>query len=172
MHCPGRLRRCIPWSSRREQGVTIGQILGLDKQLAERRMCRVRRRRRQHDLAIAGDFDGNRRLAVIGQRNLADFDVLFRRERNFKVGFQITVAATKLGFIDGISHLVVVGRSTGRLMTGRPDSAGRNIAQIDELPAIVARRIRSPPRDGRVFKSAVTPPEFVTMTEYLPLDSK
>jgi hypothetical protein len=53
-------------------------VLGFDEQLRKRRMREVVVGSGQHDLGVAGDFDFARPITAIGDRQPANFDVVFR----------------------------------------------------------------------------------------------
>ena len=72
--------------------LTAWNQFGLHKQIAERRMGFVLRLRRQHHFGIAGDFDRARRLRAVRQRHASQFDVVFGRDADLGVGFDLVVA--------------------------------------------------------------------------------
>jgi len=68
-----------------EQRSAVGQVLGFDEDLAERRMGEVVRRRREHDLGVARHVDLADARAVIADGNPAHFDVVFDRHGDIQL---------------------------------------------------------------------------------------
>ncbi len=71
-----------------QQAGVLRVVLGFDEQLPEGRMREVVLRTRQHDLGVAGDFDFARPIAVVGDRQPPDLDVVFRATRRSAAAFR------------------------------------------------------------------------------------
>ena len=135
--------------------LTAVDQLGLHEQIAERRMGFVLRLRRQHDLGIAGDLDGPRRLRTVGQRHTPQFDVVLGRDADLGVGLELAVAAAELGPGLCEDRFIALG-GPGRWLPGaRPHRAGFHIADVAEAAIAVARRILAPTRDRQIAPAAV-----------------
>jgi hypothetical protein len=61
-----------------EQTCALRRVLGLDKQLSECRMCEVVFRTSEDDFGKARHLDLTRALTVVGDRQPADLDIVFR----------------------------------------------------------------------------------------------
>ena len=69
--------------------------LGFDKQFAERRVCRIRGRRCEHDFRVARYIDAPARARAVANARPAHLDVIFRRNGDFGMRFDIVVAASE-----------------------------------------------------------------------------
>ena len=138
-----------------EHGGRPRQDLGLHEELAEGRVQRVGRHRREHDLAVARDLDRAPQIAVVGDAVAAQLDVVLRRDGDLGVGVDVAVAAPELGAALGEDGLVVVGDGAHGLVRGRPDLAAGDIAQVAEAAPGIARRILVPARDRQVLPAAL-----------------
>ena len=56
-------------------------------------MGRVARRRRQHQLGVAGEFDVALAVAVVAQRDAAQLGIVVGSDRDFGGGLDVAVAA-------------------------------------------------------------------------------
>ena len=59
-------------------------------------MQRIGGGRREHHFGVASDFDGLRTPVVIGDRDAAQLDIVFGRDRDFQVRIVVAVAAPEL----------------------------------------------------------------------------
>jgi hypothetical protein len=75
---------------------TVGEILGLDEELAERGMGEIVDRGRENDLGVAGHVELADARAVIADRQPAYFDVVFGRDGDVQLRRDVLVAARKL----------------------------------------------------------------------------
>ena len=116
--------------------------LGLDEQLAERRMREVVLRTRQHDLRVAGDLDLARLRAAVGDRQPPHLHVVFRRHGDLELRLDVGVAAAERDLVEIERRLEAVGLLADRLVGGGPDAARPGIAQVDEVGAGVGRADR------------------------------
>ena len=132
-----------------EQRRAVRQVLGLDEQLAERRVREVVGGGHEDDLRVAGDVDLPDARAVVAHREPPHFDVVFRRHRDVEVRREVVVAPPEARPIGGERDGVVVRLPARRLIGGGPDGAAANVAQVDELPVRVARGVAAPARDRK-----------------------
>ena len=128
--------------------------LGLDEQLAERRVREVVLGTRQHDLGVAGHLDLARLRAAVGDRQPPHLHVVFRRHGDLELRFDVGVAAAERDLVEIEGGLEPVGLLADRLVGGRPDAARPRIAQVDVVGAGVGRRVVAPPRDRDVAPHA------------------
>ena len=100
MHDPrcGLVRSARPTPA--EQGGAFGQVLGLDEQLAERRVGQVVGSRGENDLGIAGDVDLARALAVVGDGQPAHLHVVLGRDSDVEVCANVLLTAAERGLVD------------------------------------------------------------------------
>ena len=70
--------------------------LGLNKEIAERRMQRVRGRRCENDFRVARDVDRPARPGPVGDGDSAQFDVILGRDSDLRMGVEVVVAAAEL----------------------------------------------------------------------------
>src|SRR5258708_38891224 len=93
---------------------------------------------------------------MIRHSDSAHFHVVFRRNADFRVDFQVASVLTKLGLSFRKDRLVIFGRLHSRLISGRPEFSGRNIAQINEGSPAIACGVLAPTRDRQVTPAAVS----------------
>ena len=78
-----------------EEAGALRVELGLDEQLAERRMREVVLGRCQHHLGIARDLDFARPVAAVGDRQPPHLDVVFGRDGDLQLRLEVAVAAAE-----------------------------------------------------------------------------
>ncbi len=170
---PSRLRTCIAHDRRvlriarapmAEQRGAVGEVLGFEKQLAERRMRQIIGRRRQHDLRVAGDVDLANSRALVDDRHAPHFDVVFRRDGDVELrGDLVVVPAERRPLRPELDDVVVRFRGR-RMIGGRPHGAASHVAQVDELTARIPRRRRGATSSRRARRQKLAPPPpFVTI---------
>ena len=76
-----------------QQRGAVGQVLGFDEDLAERRMGEVVGRRREDDLGVARHVDLADARAVIAHGDPAHFDVVFDRDGDIQLCRDVVVPA-------------------------------------------------------------------------------
>ena len=98
-----------------QQAGALRVELGLDEQLAERRVGEIVLGTREHDLGVAGDLDLARPVAAVGDRQPAHLDVVFRRHGDLQLRLEVAVAAPErdLVEIEGRVELRPGSRQTG-----------------------------------------------------------
>ena len=105
--------------------------LGLDEQLAERRVREVVLGTRQHDLGVAGDLDLARPVAAVGDRQPPHLDVVLGRDGDLELRLEVAVAPAERDLVEIEGRLVAgpaPGRPAGRWATRlgpTTDRAGR-----------------------------------------------
>ena len=95
--------------------------LGLDEQLAERRVREIVLGTRQHDLRVAGDLDLARLRAAVGDRQTPHLHVVFGRHGDLELRLDVAIAAAERDLVEIEGRLEAVGLLTDRLIGGRPD---------------------------------------------------
>ena len=103
-----------------EQGGAVGQVLGFDEQLAERRVGEVVGRGREDDLGVAGHVELADARAVVADRDPPHLDVVFGRDRDVELCRQVLVAPPEARPVGGERDRVVVGLAPRRLIGRRP----------------------------------------------------
>ena len=78
--------------ARAQDRLALTHDLGFDKQFAERRVCRIRGRRCEHDFRVARYFDDPACARAVGNARPAHLDVIFRRNGDFGMHFDTVVA--------------------------------------------------------------------------------
>ena len=106
--------------ARREHHVQLGNALGLDEEVRERRVGRIGRRRHQHDLGIRRQLDVPGSCPQVHDRDPAHLGVVFRRDEHVERGGDRAVLPGDLRPVLGEHHLVAVRLPPGGLVAGRP----------------------------------------------------
>ena len=75
--------------ARAEDRLPLANDLGLNKEIAERRMQRVRGRGCEHDFRVTRDLDRSAGPRAVGDADSAQFDVIFRRHHDFGMRLDI-----------------------------------------------------------------------------------
>ena len=155
MEQPWRLLADRARPARAEDRVALADDFGLHEKVAERSLHGVRCGGSEHDFRVAGDFDDPARARAVGDAHAAQFDIVFRRDDNLRIGFDIVVAAPEFGAAFGEHRLVAVGALAGRLVRGRPELAADHVAQIEKRAPVIAGAVFAPARDREVAPAAV-----------------
>src|SRR5258708_17879191 len=92
---------------------------------------------------------------MIRQGDPSHFDVVFRRNPDFRLDFQVASALAKLSLGLRKGRLVTFSRTQRRLISSRTEFSGRAIAHINESYPAIARRILPPTRDYQDTQAAV-----------------
>jgi hypothetical protein len=74
----------------------LADDLGLNKEIAERRMQRVRDRRGENDFRVTRDVNRSTRPGAVGDGDPAQLDVVFRRDGNLRMRVECVIEATEL----------------------------------------------------------------------------
>src|ERR1700730_4978246 len=93
----------------------------------------------------------------IRQGDPSHFDVVFRRNPDFGLDFQVASVLAKLSLGLRKGHLITFSRTQRRLISGGPEFSGRAIAHINESSPAIARGILPPTRDCQITPAAVSP---------------
>src|SRR5258708_19479972 len=93
------------------------QELGLHEEIAEDRMSQIRPRSREHQLSVTRQLDGAFGVGMIRQSDSSHFDVVFRRNADFGVDFQVTSTLPKLGLLFAKHPLLTFARPPTRPIT-------------------------------------------------------
>src|SRR3989304_6145790 len=98
MKHPGSVLALGAGPARAENRPLPAEDLGLNKEIAERRMQRVRRRRGEYDLRITCDINVSAFPGTVDDCDAVQFDVILGRNSNFRMRVEVVVAATELRF--------------------------------------------------------------------------
>src|ERR1017187_3798324 len=82
--------------ARADNRLLLAQNLRLHEQVAERRMQRVGRRRRQDHLGVAGYFNSLSRAGRVGDADAPQLDIVLRRNGDLGMRVEAAVAAPEL----------------------------------------------------------------------------
>ena len=149
---------CFPGrapAASREQHADRRQVLGLHEELGERRMRFVGRARRQHDFCVRSDLDGPDAIAHVRETDAAHLGIALGRHDHVEGRRQVAVAAHELGAVLAERDLVGVGFDARRLVPGRPDRAGVDVAQEVVRAPRVTSDVGRPTRNRQVVPLAV-----------------
>ena len=131
-----------------EQRGAAGEVLGFEKQLAERRVRQIIGRCRQHDLRVAGDVDLTNSRALVDDGHAPHFDVVFRGDGDVELrGDLVVVPAERRSLRPELDGVLVRFRGR-RMIGGRPHGAASHVAQVDELTARIPRGVSARLRHG------------------------
>ena len=83
-------------TARAQDRLSRADDLGLYEQIGERRVERVRGSRGEDHFRVADDVDGPRPACEVGDAHSSQLDVVFGRDDDLGVGFEILVTAAKL----------------------------------------------------------------------------
>src|SRR4030042_7192841 len=70
--------------------------LGLNEQITEGRMKRVRGRRCENDFRITCDVDRSARTGAVSEGDPSQFDIILRRDGDHRMGVEFVVSAAEL----------------------------------------------------------------------------
>lgn len=137
MYGPRRLLTSVAWPPHRSQCVMLRPEFRRYEQLAKRQVRKIGSRRGERDFGEARYLHRGGAWAVIGNRDAANLGVVFRRNGDLKMRFQIPIAAAEIDLVEGVSDFVGIRVLAGRLKSGRPNFAGRRITDVNELSPVV-----------------------------------
>ena len=100
----------------------------------------------QHHFAIAGKLDLSRSARSISDGENSHLSAIARHDDDVRSRLDVAVPSLKNDAVSGEGDAVCVGRGPGRLVSGRPNTTGRQILDVDPLTGIVARGIGAPTR--------------------------
>src|ERR1035441_9637529 len=92
---------------------------------------------------------------MVGESHTAQLDIVFGRDADFAMDFQAGIVLPELGTGLREDRFATCGGAPARLMSGRPEFAARQIAQIDKRAPAIARGILAPASDSQVPPAAV-----------------
>ena len=101
-----------------EDRLPVVDDLRLNKKIAERRMQRVRGRRRKDDFSVTRDLDLSARPAAVGDRDPAQLDIILGRNGDLGMGIDVVVPAAKLGAAFREDRLIILRAFERRLICG------------------------------------------------------
>ncbi len=141
-----------------EDRLALGEDLRLNKEVAERRMQRVRGRRCENDFRVTRDLDRPARPGAVGDGDSAEFDIILGRDGDFRMRVEVVVAAAELCSRMRENRFVIVRLLERRLIGGRPELPAGHVAEVTERAPVVAGSVFAPARDCDVLPTAVTAP--------------
>ena len=145
------------WPAAADDGRARRQVLGLDEQLAERRMGEVVLGPPEHDLGVARDLDLPRPIAGVGHRQAANLDVVLDRDHHLEHGLDPVVGPLEDGLLERERREIRLGLVARRLVRRRPEEAGPDVAEIEELAAGVGGAVLAPAGDRQIAPAARAP---------------
>ena len=137
-----------------DQDAKLGMVIGDDEHFGEGRVRKIGGLRGKHQLDIRGQVDLARAPAGVGQRDPPGLGVVFGRHHDLGGGRQAARPAGEGGLMFAEDGGVLFGHQPGRLHARRPPLAGLHIAQVDEGPKRIQRRVRPPPADRDIAPAA------------------
>ena len=144
VHHPWRLFFGRPRSSRAVDGMTAADEFRLNEQIAEGRMRFVLRLRGEYDLRVARHFNRPRSVGTVAQGDATQLDVVFWRDTDLRIRFDLVIGPTKLDTCLGENRFVRLRNRRRRLPRVRPDPAVVEVAEIAETTECVAGGIFAP----------------------------
>ena len=110
MEHPGRRLAARARAPRAEDGALVRDDLGLDEEVAERRVQRVGGRGGERHLRVARHLDRPARAAAVGQAQPAQLDIVLGRHGDLGVALDLVRPAAELGAGLGEHRLEPIGR--------------------------------------------------------------
>jgi hypothetical protein len=141
--------------ARREERVQFGDILRLHEELQKGLMCRVDRRRGEHQFRIGRDLDLPVPMAGIRNRQAPYFGIILGRYDYLQGRRDRGIGANEFRAILGKGHLIGLRLDSGRLITRRPESLALNVSQVDITTRVVACGVFPPARHSDIAPAAV-----------------
>ncbi len=142
-------------AARREQRVQFGDILGLHEELQKGLMCRVGRRRSEHQFRIGGDLDLPVPMTGVRDRQTPYFGVILGRYDYLQRRRDRGVGANEFRAILGKGDLIGFRLDSDRLITRRPEGLALNVSQEDVTTRVVACGVFPPACHPDVAPAAV-----------------
>ena len=112
-------------------------------------------RQREHHLAIAGDLQGPRGVAVVDERDAPHLRGIVGHDRHLGASLDAVVSTVKRHAIGREKRMVPLGRRTHGLVRRRPDLSSVDVLHIAELAGVIRGAVRAPPRDIEIAVAAV-----------------
>ena len=156
VHHPWRLLFGRPRSSRAVDGMTAADQFRLNEQIAEGRMRFVLRLRGEYDLRVARHFNRPRSVGTVAQGDATQLDVVFWRDTDLRIRFDLVIGPTKLDACLGENRFVRLRNRRRRLPRVGPDPAAVEVAEIAETTICVAGGIFTPARHRQITPAAGT----------------
>ncbi len=153
---PRHLLFARAWASSTENCTPPLDDLGLHEQIAERRVQRVRVRRRKNHFRVARDVDRTSNSRPVCDVDPAHLDIVDRGYHDLCVRLEVEIPAPKLGAPFGKDRFVVFGRLERRLIRGRPELPARLVAQITERAPVVGGAVFAPTRHGEILPATAS----------------
>src|SRR6185437_6089817 len=116
----------------------------------------VCRGRCQNNFRIAGYLNDSALACMVRERDTPQFDVIFRRNSNLRVGLKFSFTTTKLHLGFGEDGFVRFEGLRSWLMSSRPEPSGANVTDITKSSPWIARGVFTPSGYRHVFPSAVS----------------
>ena len=120
------------WPAGTEDRPLRPEDLGLDKEVAERRVQRISGRRSENDFRVARHLELSFSAGTVGDADSAQLDIILRRDDDLGVHVDIIVAAAELCPAIGKDHLIELRLFQGRLKRVGPELRAFHIAHVAE----------------------------------------
>src|SRR5437016_10057778 len=145
MKHPWRLFVARAGPARAKNGPALFQYFGLHEEVAESRMQGICGRRGQNNFGVAGYLNHPAFAGAVGERDSPQFNVVLRRDRNLRVGLQISLTAAELDLGFRKNGLIRFQRFHSWLICRRPELSCGNVADIAESPPGITSGVLTPP---------------------------
>src|SRR5438552_15785567 len=93
---------------------------------------------------------------MVGDGDPAQFHIIFRRNTDLGVKFELAAALAKFRSSLGEDGFVAFGWLGGRLVRQRPEFAGFNIADVTKASPTISSGILAPARERQILPATVT----------------
>ena len=156
MQHPGRLLVDGPGPASAKNRPPRPDDLGLNKQIAKRRMQCVRGGGRQDHFRITRHLDLPAPAGVVGDGDAAQLDVVLGRNDDLGIGVEVVVTAAKLGSPFRKNRLEVFRLLERRMIRCRPEPAAGHVPDEAKRSPVVEGAVFAPACDGEVLPAAVS----------------
>jgi len=150
--------RCIArgaWAPPEQERARFGLIFALDEQLAEGRVTLVCRRVGHDHFGVACERQPPGLLALVVQRDAADFDIVIRGHRDLQRQRNLVVGALEFRLMRIETHFARRWRHPRRLMRGGPQPPARTVLHVEPRAPVIARGIGLPAGQRDVAPAAL-----------------
>ena len=139
----------------REQRANLRCKFRFDKELGKSGVGHIGRWRGQGQLRVRGHLDIARANTQIGNREAANFGIVFGGNHNIELSSQRPVTTNNFGVVLEKDRVVTIRLDRGRLISGGPHVSGLFVAQKNILAPTIPGGIFTPAGDGHVAPTAI-----------------
>ena len=118
-------------------------------------MCSIRCGRRQHHFRITGYFQVSFFPRPVVNPDLSHLYVIFRRNHDLGMGFQVLLLPSELGPALGEYHFIGFCGAQGWLVTGGPDALLVQVADKTISSEMIAADVLTPTGNRNILPAAV-----------------